>query len=90
MEQGFSHKNTGLSWVAAQKLRKFAFSDEDLNEAGLKKYLPAVAAFNLSYLCPDCKIYIVDYSKSLPRAEANKLAATIHSSRPPRKAINRW
>ncbi len=90
MEQGFSHRNTSLSWVAAQKLKKFAFSDEDLNEAGLKKYLPSIVALNLSYLCPDCKIYMVDYSKSLSRAEANKLAASIHSSRPPRKAVSRW
>lgn len=74
MEQGFSVRNTGLSWVAAEKMKQFAFMDKDLNETGFKKLLPAKAEYDLSYHCPDCKIYIVDYSKAVSRAQANELA----------------
>lgn len=58
-------------------MRQLAFIDYDLNETGLKKYLPAKAAYDLSYRCPQCKIYIVDYSKSFSRQEANELAESI-------------
>jgi hypothetical protein len=77
MEKGFSVRNYGLSWIPVEKMKHFVFIDKDLNEAGLKKYLPSKAAYDLSYHCPNCKIYIVDYSKSFSRADANKLAESI-------------
>lgn len=77
MEKGFSVRTQGLSWVPAEKMKQFAFMDKDLNEAGLKKFFPAKAAYDLSYRCPNCKIYIVDYSKSYSRAEANELADSV-------------
>ncbi len=77
MEKGFSLRTQGLSWIPAEKMKQFTFVDKDLNEAGLKKYLPAKAAYDLSYHCPNCKIYIVDYSRSFSRTEANELAESI-------------
>jgi hypothetical protein len=77
MEKGFSVRNQGLSWIPAKKMKHFVFIDKDLNEAGLKQYFPARAAYDLSYHCPNCKIYIVDYSKSFSRAEVNELAESI-------------
>jgi len=77
MEKGFSVRNHGLSWITPEKMKQFAFIDEDLNGAGLKQYLPAKAAYDLSYHCPNCKIYIVDYSKSVSRAEAHALAEVV-------------
>jgi hypothetical protein len=77
MAKGFSHRTQGLSWIPLEKLEHFVFQDKDLNEAGLKQYLPWKASFDLSYHCPKCKIYVVDYSRSFSRAEANELAKSI-------------
>jgi hypothetical protein len=77
MEKGFSFRNIGLSWIPTEKIKQFAFGDNDLNEAGLKKFLPWKAEYNLSYHCPNCKIYIVDYNRSFSKAEANELAESI-------------
>ncbi len=77
MEKGFSARTQGLSWIPAEKMKQFAFLDKDLNEAGLKQLFPAKATYDLSYHCPDCKIYIVDYSKSYSRKEANELAESV-------------
>ena len=77
MEQGFSVRNAGLSWVTPEKMRQFISLDKDLNEAGLKKYLPAKAQYDLSYHCPNCKIYIVDYSTALSSAQAKELAKSM-------------
>jgi hypothetical protein len=74
MERGFSVRNHGLSWITSRKIKQFALLDKDLNEAGMRQFLPAKAAFDLSYHCPDCKIYIVDYAQSLSKEEANALA----------------
>ncbi len=77
MEQGFSARNHGLSWISAEKMKQFVFVDKDLNEAGFKQYLPAKAEYDLSYRCPNCKIYIVDYSRAVSTAEAKKLAESM-------------
>lgn len=78
MQKGFSGRNAGLSWIEPEKFQHFAFGDKDLNERGLKKLLPVnKAAYDLSYHCPGCKLYIVDYSRSYSRAEANELAASL-------------
>jgi ssDNA-binding Zn-finger/Zn-ribbon topoisomerase 1 len=77
MVYGFSSRNYGLSWITADNMKKFAFMDKDLNEAGLDKFLPAIAKYDLSYNCPKCKIYIVDYSKPVSSKEAKELAKTL-------------
>lgn len=77
MERGFSNRTHGLSLITPEKMRKFAFLDKDLNEAGLKQFLPAKAEYDLSYHCPTCKLYIVDYSKSVSSAAAKELAETM-------------
>lgn len=77
IERGFSVRNQGLSWITAEKMKQFAFWDKDLNEAGLKQYLPSKAEYDLSYHCSNCKIYIVDYSKAVSRAEAKELAESL-------------
>ncbi len=77
MERGFSHRNVGLSLITPEKMRKFAFRDEDLNKAGLKQLLPAKAEYNLSYHCPNCRIYIVDYSKAVSTEHAKALAESM-------------
>ena len=77
MEQGFSVRNVGLSWVTPEKMRQFVSLDKDLNENGIKKYFPAKAQYDLSYHCPNCKIYIVDYSTALSSAQAKELAKSM-------------
>ncbi len=77
MDKGFSARTHGLSWIPTEKLEHFMFVDKDLNEAGLKEYFPSKAAFDLSYHCPNCMIYIVDYGRSFSRAEANELAGAV-------------
>lgn len=77
MEKGFSSRNHGLSWIPAAKMKQFAFLDKDLNEAGLRQFLPSAAAYDLSYNCSRCKIYIVDYSASYSRKEANDIAESL-------------
>ena len=77
MELGFSHRNHGLSLVTPENMKKSVFLDKDLNEAGMKQILPAKAAYDLSYHCPDCKLYIVDYGRPVSSAEAKELAKTL-------------
>lgn len=80
MQKGFAHRNTGLSWIEPENFQHYVFRGKDLHERGMAKYLPVhKAAFDLSYHCPSCKLYLVDYSKSYSRAEANELAASILS-----------
>lgn len=76
LEKGFSARTHGLSWIPVRKMKEFAFLDKDLNEVGLKQYFPSRAIYNLSYHCPNCKIYIIDYSRSISRAEANQLSGS--------------
>ena len=74
MDAGFAHKAAGLSFVAPEKLDHFIFIDEDLSQAGLHKFLPSKAEYFRSFLCRSCKLYVVDYSRSLSRPEAEQLA----------------
>jgi hypothetical protein len=77
MEKGFSARTHGLSWIPGEKMKHNAFIDKDLNEAGLKQYFPSRATYDLSYHCPNCKIYIVDYSQPYSRAQANELVGSM-------------
>ena len=65
MELGFSGRSSPLSFITSEKLKKFAFRDEDLNKAGLKTILPAKASYDVAYHCQSCKILIVDYGKEI-------------------------
>jgi hypothetical protein len=76
MHLGFSTRNIGLSLITLENMRKTVFMDWDLNQSGLKNILPAIASYNLSYHCPKCQIYIVDYSRAVSTSEAKELAAT--------------
>ena len=40
----------------------------------LTKFLPSRAAFFRSYLCRSCELYLIDYSETLTRAEADEAA----------------
>jgi hypothetical protein len=74
LEAGFAGATTpGLSFVAPDKLRHFAFVDEDLSKAGIRKFLPWAARYFRSYLCRSCELYLIDYSVSLNRAEAKQV-----------------
>lgn len=77
MERGFSPRNMGLSWIALEKLRQFIFQDEDLVGSGLKKVLPARAEYDLTYRCPQCQVYVVDYSRAVSSEEARALAEAL-------------
>lgn len=78
LERGFSFRVTPLSLITTEQMKKFIVGGEDLNEVGwMKKLLPSKAEFNLSYHCPSCKIYIVDYSRAVSREEANELANSL-------------
>jgi hypothetical protein len=75
MEQGFSVRNSPLSFVTPAKMDKFVHMDEDLNRAGLKTIFPAKATYNTAYHCRHCKIVIVDYSRVVSSQEAKAEAA---------------
>lgn len=81
LEAGFAHKALGLSFVAPDKLQHFVFRDEDVAEAGLSKFLPSAAKFLRSYLCRSCELYIIDYSITLDRADANQAAQSMTSGK---------
>jgi hypothetical protein len=81
LEAGFAAKAPGLSFVAPDKLEHFVFVDEDVAKAGFRKFLPSPAAYFRSYLCRSCELYIIDYSVSLDRAQANRAAETMTSAR---------
>src|SRR4051812_13156164 len=71
LEPGFAGKPAGLSFVAPEKLASFFFIDEDLACAGWSKILPSKWAAFPSYVCRSCKLYLIDYSKTVGRAQAN-------------------
>lgn len=77
MKRGFAVRKAPLSWVEPQQLARFIFLDRDLHENGLRQYLPGKAEYDLSYVCTQCRIYLVDYSRALSRAEAEDLARTM-------------
>ncbi len=77
---GFAAKAAGLSFVAPDKLKQFAFLDEDLSGAGLAKLLPSKATYFRSYLCRECELYVIDYSTALGRQEAKRVAETLTPS----------
>lgn len=73
MEQGFSHRAAGLSYIRPEKFQHFIFKDEDLAQAGFRKILPAVAEYYRAYLCAQCQFYLVDFSKVLSQKEVKQL-----------------
>ena len=77
LEPGFAHRAAGLSFVALEKLQRFVFLDEDLAQAGLQKMLPSPAEFFRSYLCRSCELYVIDYSQTLNRGEAETEARSL-------------
>lgn len=77
MEQGFCHRASGLYYIRPEKLKQFAFKDEDLIKAGFRKILPSKAEYYMAYLCEACGFFCVDFSKSLGRKEANEMAGVI-------------
>lgn len=73
LEQGFAAKAAGLSFVAPEKFEHYIFLDEDISKAGLKKFLPSNAEYYRSFLCRSCKLYIIDYSRTYSRSDAEDL-----------------
>ena len=76
LEAGFMAKAAGLSWVSPNKFESVVFLDEDISQAGLKKFLPSKAEYFRSYLCQACKLYLVDYSEAISYAQAKDAAAS--------------
>jgi len=74
MQRGFHIRNTGLSYVAPDKLGTLIFIDEDVGQAGLRKVVPTRAQYHLSSICRACKLYVVDFSRSYSTKEAQELA----------------
>lgn len=74
---GLAAKAAGLSFVALDKLKQFAFLDEDLVRAGWSKLLPSRATYFRSYLCRGCELYLIDYSTALSRREAEQVAESL-------------
>ncbi len=77
LSAGFASKAAGLSFVAPDKLKHFAFLDEDLSGAGLSKLLPSKAKYFRSHLCRGCELYLIDFSAVLSREEAEQLAGSL-------------
>lgn len=53
------------------------FQEYDLPQRGLRQVVLAEVEYDLSYHCRACKLCLVDHSRSLSRAEAQELAATM-------------
>src|SRR5258707_15311902 len=77
LEAGFAAKAIGLSFVAPEKLERFAFLDEDLAKSGLRKLLPSKAEYFRSYLCRSCELYLIDYRTTLDQTQAKQLARSM-------------
>jgi hypothetical protein len=77
LKPGFSARATGLSFIKPEKFQRYTFIAEDISGAGLSKFLPWRAAFFRAYLCRQCEFFMVDYSRSYSRKEANAIAATL-------------
>lgn len=77
LASGFAARSAGLSFVAPDKLKQFAFLDEDLSGAGLTKLLPSKAAYFRSHLCRGCELYLIDFSTALSGHEAERLADSL-------------
>lgn len=73
LEDGFAGHAVGLSFISHDKFQKFSFVDEDISNAGWKKFLPSAAEFFDSYLCRSCDLYLVDFSKTLSRPEVEQV-----------------
>ena len=73
LEDGFAGHAVGLSFISHDKFQNFAFVDEDISNAGWKKFLPSVAEFFDSYLCRSCELYLVDFSKTLSRSQVEQV-----------------
>jgi hypothetical protein len=72
---GFAARANGLSFVSADKFEQFAFIDEDLSDSGLlRKLLPSKAEYYRSFVCRSCKLYLIDFSAVLDRAQAECVA----------------
>ena len=63
--------------MAPAKLQRFVSIDEDLGEAGMRKFLPSRAEYYRSYLCRSCSLYVVDYGTVLVSKEAKALAPSM-------------
>lgn len=74
---GFAARAIGLSFVEPEKFDHWAFIDEDIAKAGVRKYLPSRAQYYRSYLCRSCKLYLVDYSTIYSRHEAEDLLRSL-------------
>ncbi|HUY90923.1 MAG TPA: hypothetical protein VMV10_19460 [Pirellulales bacterium] len=77
LEAGFAVKASGLSFVAPEKLERFAFLDEDLAKSGLRNLLPSKAEYFRSYLCRSCELYLIDFRTTLDRDQAEQVARSL-------------
>jgi hypothetical protein len=77
LQAGFAAKAIGLSFVAPDKLERFAFLDEDLAKSGLRKLLPSKADYFRSYLCRSCDLYLIDFGTTLDRGQAEQVARSL-------------
>ena len=74
LQDGFAYKAAGLSFVSNDALRRrFVSWDEDLAQAGLRKFLPHRARYFRSQVCRTCQLYLVDYSRTYGHSEAKLL-----------------
>lgn len=74
---GFAAKAAGLSFITPERFEHFAFLDEDIAKAGLKKLLPWKAEYYRSYVCQSCELYLIDFGTTLNRKQADQLAQSL-------------
>lgn len=79
LQPGFTHRATGLSFVAPEKLEQFVSLDEDLADSGMRKWLPSRAEYFRSYLCRNCELYLIDFGTVLGHSQAKDVAHTLTS-----------
>ena len=82
MEAGFAARSSTLSHIAPAKFESFAFVDEDLAKAGLRRLLPWKAEYFRSYLCRACEFYLINYGTSLSGAQAGEIAQSLIAGKP--------
>jgi len=77
LQAGFTARAAGLSFITPEKFERFAFLDEDLSSAGLRKLIPWKAEYFRSYLCRSCELYLVDFGTVLDRTQAEIVAKSL-------------
>lgn len=75
MTKAFANASANIPYEKPESILKFIHASGSVQHLPYwKGILPHAAEFFLSYLCEDCRIYMIDFSSTLSSSEAKKLA----------------